>query len=153
MVSKWLRVKLYLIKRKPYYRLAKQHAVAAWSQWASRVASGTSTTWRAVVSPQGLLASGQWEPAPVEAPRSPATSLHVHLLYFPAILASFAIVFQLWHSLTADIAGHMSVSRFLFNIRPCASNRDEFAGSNHEIDGFNVSGESPFFIPIFNPEL
>ena len=37
--------------------------LAAWSQWASRVAPGTSTIWRAVVSPQGLLAFAQRGPA------------------------------------------------------------------------------------------
>ena len=31
--------------------------LAAWSQWASRVAAGTSTMRRAVVSPHGILAS------------------------------------------------------------------------------------------------
>ena len=36
------------------------------------------------------------------------------------------------------------------NIRSCASNRDEYAGSNHAIDGFNV--RVSFVFPIFHPE-
>ena len=38
----------------------------------------------------------------------------------------------------------MRVSRQYLNIRPCASTRDEYAGSNHEMDGFQR--ESPFLI-------
>ena len=43
----------------------------------------------------------------------------------------------------------MSVSRHVLNIRPCALNRDEYAGSNHAIDGFNVT--VPFLIRIIHP--
>ena len=43
---------------------------------------------------------------------------------------------------------HKCRTTFL-NIRPCASNRDEYAGSNHEIDGFNLTRDCPLIIPIF----
>ena len=49
---------------------------------------------------------------------------------FPALAAS---------QLFSQVArwSHEGLTTFL-NIRPCASNRDEYAGSNHEIDGLNV---------------
>ena len=43
--------------------ICKTAPLAAWSQWASRVAPGTSATWRAVVSPRGILAFALWEVA------------------------------------------------------------------------------------------
>ena len=81
---------------------------------------------------------------PVEA------KLSRYLICLTSIVASFAILFQLWQPhgcFRRSHDGHMRVSRHFLNIRPCASNRDEYAGSNHEIDGFNV--RVPFLYRIF----
>ena len=83
---------------------------------------------------------------PVEAQLFPLPDL------LPAFWPPSPLFFQLWQPhgcFRRSHDGHMRVSRHFLNIRPCASNRDEYAGSNHEIDGFNV--RVPFLIRIFQP--
>ena len=60
---------------------------------------------------------------PVEA----QVSRHLAPDFFFSIVASFAILFQLWQPhgcFRRSHDGHMRVSRHFLNIRPCASNRD-----------------------------